>query len=162
GQAAGTGTVTLQSGFAVTLGVTPPNPIGALTFQANGTNSALTVSAGNALDISGAITFAAPSANNISETITIAGSISAGSVTMVTTTGTNRTNIISISNGGTLTVSGNIATGTAGDQITLATGTSTLNAGGAISGSVTLTANNTGSTVNYTGGSQTVYNTNYY
>src|SRR6187549_2868842 len=52
---ASTGTVTIPTGFAVTLNVTPVNPIGALAIAVGNGNNTLTVSAGQTLNVIGGI-----------------------------------------------------------------------------------------------------------
>src|SRR5688572_11165959 len=53
GAAAGTLLVTIPTGFAVTLNVTPANPIGALAIAVGNGNNTLTVSTGQTLNVTG-------------------------------------------------------------------------------------------------------------
>ncbi|HWP81423.1 MAG TPA: hypothetical protein VNN76_02095 [Bacteroidota bacterium] len=126
-----------------------------LTIVGGNANTTVTISGTNSLTIGGAVTINAPTANNINKTIAVgAGSLSAASVSMATTTANTRDCIISISTG-TVTISGNITmNGIAARNHIDWTGTGTLYVGGSMTGGGLTTG--TGGTVVYNGsGAQT-------
>ena len=99
-----------------------------------------------------------PRPSNNTCTISVgAGYFAAGSFTMNSTT-SGRNDILSISTG-TVTITGNITTGTTGCQITF-TNAGTFNIGGSLSGTPSITQF-AGNTWNYNGSAQTVLGISY-
>jgi hypothetical protein len=157
GAAAGAGTVNILNGHAVTLNLSPANPIGALTY-APGNIALSSVVFGGAwvLNVSGAVTYTLPGANNNGDqTLGVGtGTLNCASVTMVTTTDVNRIQTLSLSTG-TINVTGDVTMVTAVQNAITFTGAGVLNIGGNFnSGAGTFTPA-TG-TVNYNGAAQNV------
>ncbi len=149
--------VTINSGITVTVNIANAQ-CASLTFAAVNNNSTLTISGTNSLAITGLLSMPRPASGKICTVNVNAGTLSCGSLTMGATT-TTRNDIINISTG-TLTIAGTLTTGTTGCQI-IFSDEGTLNMGGTMSNSPTITTV-TGSTVNYTGSSaQTIYPITY-
>ncbi|MBI4417512.1 MAG: hypothetical protein HY563_01965, partial [Ignavibacteriales bacterium] len=71
-----------------------------LSIAGGANNTTLTISGSNSLTIGGSVTINAPTANNINKIIDVsAGSLSAASLSMATTTANSRDCILSISTG---------------------------------------------------------------
>jgi hypothetical protein len=117
----------------------------------------ITISGSNSLTVTNAVTINAPTAN-VTKTITVgAGTLSCGSITFQATGGNSRIASITISTG-TLTVSGNVTSGSAQprNQI-VASGAAILNFAGSFTLGGTLINPGTTSTINFNGNaSQTV------
>ena len=121
----------------------------ALTIVGGGTNQALNISAGQSLTVSNIITIGAPTGGNITKQIIVGTStLSTGSISMASTTNTNRKCLISVSTG-TVNVTGNITmAGVPVSNNFTFTGAGTLNIGGNITGGALTPFS---STVNFTG-----------
>ncbi len=144
--------VTINSAISVTVNV--PANCASLTYGTGGTQL-VTISSTNSLTITGLLSIPRPT--TLSTMAVGAGSLSCGSYTSTSTTA-GRNSVISISTG-TVTISGITTTtgGTGGIQFTF-TDIGTLNFGGAVTGGATAAFTTvTGSTVNYSGGVQTLY-----
>ncbi|HEY3403059.1 MAG TPA: T9SS type A sorting domain-containing protein [Ohtaekwangia sp.] len=164
GQTAGAGQVTIQSGHAVTVNVSPANPIASLTYQANALTSSVSFNDGFTLTVTGAVTFNDPSVTLMDQTLTVGGgTLTCASITMANTNGgieTGQTNDIVVGAGGTLTVNGNITTnGAAAENTVTLNGTGTLNIAGSFTGG-TFNVSNT-STVSWFGDNTNFRNQNY-
>src|SRR5215204_4481857 len=141
GAAAGTLTVTIPTGFAVTLNVSPANPIGALDIPAGNGNNSLTVSDGFTLNVTGGITIAGATTGGggVTKSLIMNGPnavVNAASLTLTPGNATDKQANV-VFNGGTINISGNVSAGTGANapitQINF-NGGGTLNVGGDITG----------------------------
>jgi hypothetical protein len=162
GASASAGTVNILSSHALTLNISPANPIGALTFApGNIALASLTFNSNWVLNITGAVTYTLPGANNNGDqTLSVGtGTLNCASITMITTTNNARIHTLSIG-AGTVNVSGSVTMATAIQNAITFTGSGLLNIGGDFtSGTGTFTPS-TG-TVSYNGSSQTVAGLTY-
>nr|MCU0472508.1 HYR domain-containing protein [Bacteroidales bacterium] len=163
GAALGTGTVTILNSHAVTLNLSPANPIGALTFApGNIALSSVAFSSNWILNVTGAVTFTIPGANNNGDqTLDIGtGNLNCASISMVTTTNNNRIQTLLLGTG-TINVTGGITMATALQNVITVSGTGIINLGGNFTpGTGTFTAG-TG-LVNYNGADQNLAGLTYY
>jgi hypothetical protein len=140
--------VTINSGITVTVDIAGAQ-CASLTFAAINANSVLTISGTNSLAITGLLSMPRPATGYTGTVNVNAGTLTCGSLTMSATTST-RNDILNITTG-SVTVSGTLTTGTTGCIFNI-TGAGTLNLGGTITGTPTLSIVATG-TVNYTSAS---------
>ncbi|MCG8579561.1 MAG: hypothetical protein MI866_06580, partial [Bacteroidales bacterium] len=159
GEITNAGVITLMSGDAITLDVSPGNSIAQIDFEAgNGSRIRLVFNSGFTLSVTGAINFTDPSGGNDQQIFVDAGVLNCGSVNMSDTGQNNSDHQLRISTG-TVTVSGDITMlgGYDRNYINL-DGNATLNVGGSMTGGRFDRANNSGSTVNFNGtsGVQTI------
>ncbi len=147
--------VTINNGITVTVNIANALCNTITTINTGG----ITISGTNSLTVTGLISMARPSSNSTNFTIAVgAGTLTAGSLTMSSTT-TTRNNIISISTGA-VTINGAVTTGTTGCQFNF-TGAGILDFHGTFTSSPTITTF-AGSTVIYSNaGIQTVRATTY-
>jgi hypothetical protein len=143
GAAAGTTTVTIPNNLAVTLDVSPANPIGTLAIAVGNGDNTLTVSAGQTLNVTGGILITgsvsgSPTPFTKSLIMNGAGAIvNAASLTLTPGGADNKQANVVFNGGGTINISGNVAGGTAANAIRTQinfNGGGTLNVGGNITG----------------------------
>lgn len=162
GQNTGTGKVTIQNGYAITLDVSPAYSIGSLYIDNGSYNYSLTISS-KILTVTGAITMLAPSTSYQYNCIYLnGGTLNAGSIT-ATSSDPNKDVFIAIASSGTLSVTGNITLNGDGTETYIAFWNSTggtINVGGTITGGRLIhswggstTEGLTYGTVNYNGSS---------
>ncbi len=156
GQNAVPSLVTIRNNNTITLNVSPTNNIGALTIEGGNQSTTLNINAGFTLTVNGAITINSGTGNADLKAINVdGGTLNAASLIMQNVGGTDRYNIVRISNGGTVSITGNITMN--GDEnrnyIAFASTTnSTLNVGGALTGgSIYRNSNPAVYTVNFNG-----------
>ncbi|HLN56399.1 MAG TPA: gliding motility-associated C-terminal domain-containing protein [Bacteroidales bacterium] len=154
GEIAGTGTVTISDGDVVTLNVSPPNSIGALTFAAGNTSGSELTFSNRTLNVTGAVTYSAP-LNNVDQIISVInGTLNCGSIIMCPTGSGSRVQRLLL-NTGTITIAGDL-TMTSNAQNRIDLGSGILNIGGNFNYSGGNFNAGTG-TVNYNGaGNQTI------
>ena len=135
-----TGSVTISAGDAVTLNVTPANPIGSLTIEGGSGTTSLTISNTFTLNVTGAILIDAASGAAATKSIVLNGAsaqLNAASLTIVASNNANKTAFLQI-NGGIVNITGNVtmAATTPEHQRTLITfpGGGTLTIGGTLAG----------------------------
>jgi len=167
GAAAGTLTVTIPVGLAVTLDVSPANPIGALAIAVGNGNNTLTVSAGQTLNVTGGIliTGAVTGGGGVTKSLIMNGAgaiVNAASLTLVPGNAVDKQANVVFNGGGTINISGDVAGGTAANapitQINF-NGGGTLSVGGNITGTqITVSGAAATSTLNITGTASTVGN----
>ncbi|MCK9401047.1 MAG: hypothetical protein M0Q51_13785, partial [Bacteroidales bacterium] len=137
-------TVTINSGIAVTVDIAVA--CNTLTFAAVTASSSVTISGTNSLTVTGLVSMPRPSTGQTCTIAVGAGSLTAGSLTMIATV-TTRNDIISISTG-TVTIDGAVTTGTTGCQFNFSDA-GLLRFGGTFSGGPAALTPSTG-TVEYT------------
>jgi hypothetical protein len=132
-----TGSVTISAGDAVTLNVTPANPIGSLTIEGGGGTTSLTLSATYMLTVTGGILIDAATGAAATKSIVVNGAaqLNAGSLTINASNNINKPAFLQI-NGGVVNITGNVtmAATTPEHQRTLITfpGGGTLTIGGTL------------------------------
>ena len=160
GQNTGTLTVTIPIGLAVTLDVSPANPIGALAIAVGNGDNTLTVSAGQTLNVTGGILITgsvsgSPTAFTKSLIMNGAGAVvNAASLTLTPGGADNKQANVVFNGGGTINISGNVAASVATPQRTQINfiGGGTLAVGGNITGGqVTVSGAAATSILNITG-----------
>lgn len=152
GQNTGTGEVIIEAGLAVTLNVSPANPIGALTIEGGGGTTSLTISNTFILNVTGPILIDAATGAAATKSIVLNGAtaqLNAGSLTINASNNINKTAFLQF-NGGILNITGNVTmAATAPEhQRTLITfpGGGTMTIGGTL----------TGGTINNVSGTTTI------
>ncbi|HEY5966863.1 MAG TPA: hypothetical protein VIU35_02745, partial [Chitinophagaceae bacterium] len=188
GAAAGTLLVTIPTGFAVTLNVTPANPIGALAIAVGNGNNTLTVSTGQTLNVTGGtvITGAVTGGGGVTKSLVMSGAgaiVNTGSLTLTPGNADDKLATVEFNGGGLVHVStdANLSTATPlrtqinfngggtltvdgniiGGQISVdgAAATSTLNIGGSASTVGNLIMNGTATSILDLNGNLTVSGT---
>jgi len=167
GQNTGTLTVTIPVGLAVTLDVSPANPIGALAIAVGNGNNTLTVSAGQTLNVTGGIAIlgAVTGGGGVTKSLIMNGAgavVNAASLTLTPGNAVDKQANVVFNGGGTINISGNVAGGTAANapitQINF-NGGGTLNVGGNITGTqISVVGAAATSTIGITGVASTVGN----
>ena len=137
--------VIINPGITVTVDIAAE--CATLTMNASPNSSTITISGSNSLTIGGLLTMQRPGSGDLATINIGAGSLSCGSLLMEATT-SNRNDIINISTG-SLTVTGDVSTGTTGCEFNI-TGTGTINFSGSVTGTPVLSTVS-GSTVSYSG-----------
>ncbi|MFO8021679.1 MAG: hypothetical protein R6U65_04370, partial [Perlabentimonas sp.] len=150
--------VRINGNITVTVDIANAQCASLTYLYSNNRTTMVTISGTNSLVIGGLLSMPYPNLGATSTLNVNAGTVTAGALTMGATF-SGRDNVINISTG-TLTVLGEIKTGTTGCQFTFS-GAGTFNMERSLNGSPTLTTV-IGSSVNYTGSnSQTIYATTY-
>ena len=167
GAAAGTLTVTIPVGFAVTLNVSPAFPIDALAIAVGNGNNSLTVSPGFTLNVTNGIviTGAVTGGGGVTKSLIMNGAgavVNAASLTLVPGNAADKQANVVFNGGGTINISGNVAAGTGANapitQINF-NGGGTLNVGGDITGGqISVIGAAATSTVSIIGSASTVGN----
>ncbi|HEY5771654.1 MAG TPA: hypothetical protein VIS75_03455, partial [Chitinophagaceae bacterium] len=166
GAAAGTLVVTIPTGFAVTLGVTPAFPIGDLAIAVGNGNNSLTVSAGT-LTVTGGIliTGAVTGGGGVTKSLIMSGTgvVSAASLTLTPGNADDKLATVQFNGGGTINISGDVTmpVDPALDQRTqiIFNGGGTLSVtGNTVGGQISVIGAAATSTLNITGSASTVGN----
>src|SRR5436190_5949525 len=150
GQSTPAGAVTIQNGQLITLNVSPTNAIGSLVVQGGAANTALIISDGFTLNVTGLLLVNPPTAGAIvANAILINGAaaqLNCGSLTLVES-GSDTWGTGLGFNGGIVNVTGNVTMGATQPQRTGVgfNTTGTLSVGGNLSGGTIATATGTGS-----------------
>ena len=110
---ASTGIVTIPTGFAVTLNVSPVNPIGSLAIAVGNGNNSLTVSAGQTLNVTGGIliTGAVTGGGGVTKSLILNGAgavVNAASLTLTPGNADDKLATVQFNGGGTLNISGDV------------------------------------------------------
>lgn len=159
GAAAGTLLVTIPTGFAVTLNVSPANPIGSLAIAVGNGNNTLTVSPGFTLNVTGGIviTGAVTGGGGVTKSLVMNGPgavVNAASLTLTPGNADDKQANVVFNGGGTINISGNV-TASAADPVRTQinfNGGGTLSVGGDITGGqITVSGAAATSTINITG-----------
>jgi len=113
GAAAGTLTVTIPIGFAVTLNVSPLNPIGALAIAVGNGNNSLTVSPGFTLNVTGGIviTGAVSGPGGVTKSLIMNGAgsvVNAASLTLTPGNADDKLATVQFNGGGTVNITGDL------------------------------------------------------
>jgi hypothetical protein len=108
-----TGIVTIPTGFAVTLNVSPVNPIGSLAIAVGNGNNSLTVSAGQTLNVTGGIliTGAVTGGGGVTKSLILNGAgavVNAASLTLTPGNADDKLATVQFNGGGTLNISGDV------------------------------------------------------
>ena len=159
GAAAGTLIVTIPTGFAVTLDVSPANPIGALAIAVGNGNNTLTVSAGQTLNVTGGITIlgAVTGGGGVTKSLIMNGAgavVNAASLTLTPGNADDKQANVVFNGGGTINISGDVTASAANPVRTQINfnGGGTLAIGGNITGAqITVSGAAATSTLNITG-----------
>ncbi|HMK18393.1 MAG TPA: T9SS type A sorting domain-containing protein [Chitinophagaceae bacterium] len=167
GAATGTLIVTIPTGFAVTLDVSPAFPIGSLAIAVGNGNNTLTVSAGQTLNVTGGIAIfgAVTGGGGVTKSLIMNGVgavVNAASLTLTPGNAADKQANVVFNGGGTINISGNVAGGTAANapitQINF-NGGGTLAVGGNITGTqISVIGAAATSTISVTGIASTVGN----
>ena len=166
GFAAGTLTVTIPTGFAVTLDVSPAFPIGALAIAVGNGNNTLTVSAGQTLNVTGGIviTGAITGGGGVTKSLIMNGAgavVNAASLTLTPGNADDKQANVVFNGGGTINITGNVTASAAAPirtQINF-NGGGTLSVGGdIIGGQISVIGASATSTLNISGLASTVGN----
>src|SRR5688572_4757818 len=159
GAAAGTTLVTIPTGFAVTLDVSPGNPIGALAIAVGNGNNTLTVSAGQTLNVTGGIviTGAITGGGGVTKSLIMNGAgavVNAASLTLTPGNADDKQANVVFNGGGTINITGNVTASAAAPirtQINF-NGGGTLSVGGdIIGGQISVIGASATSTLNISG-----------
>ena len=108
GASTGTGEVTISAGDAVTLNVTPANPIGTLAIEGGAGNTSLTISNTFILNVTGAILIDAATGAAATKSIVLNGAsaqLNAASLAIVPSNNANKTAFLQF-NGGMVNITG--------------------------------------------------------
>jgi hypothetical protein len=113
GAAAGTTSVTIPTGFAVTLDVSPANPIGSLAIAVGNGNNTLTVSAGQTLNVTGGIviTGAVTGGGGVTKSLIMNGAgavVNAASLTLTAGNADDKQANVVFNGGGTINLTGDL------------------------------------------------------
>jgi hypothetical protein len=163
---ASTGTVTIPTGFAVTLNVTPANPIGALAIAVGNGNNTLTVSAGQTLNVTGGIviTGAVTGGGGVTKSLIMNGAgavVNAASLTLTPGNADDKQANVVFNGGGTINITGDVTASAATPVRTQINfnGGGTLSVDGNITGGqITVSGAAATSTLNIIGSASTVGN----
>jgi hypothetical protein len=134
------GAVTISTGDAVILNVTPANPIGTLTIEGGSGTTSLTISNTFTLNVTGAILIDAATGASATKSIVLNGAsaqLNAASLSIVPSNNANKTAVLQL-NGGIVNITGNVtmAATAPSSERTLITfpGGGTLTIGGTLTG----------------------------
>ena len=140
GQSTGTGEVIIGTGLAVTLNVTPLNPIGSLSIDAGAGTTSLTISNTFILTVTSSVFINQATGGAATKSIVMNGAtaqLNAGSLAIVPSNNSNKTAFLQF-NGGIVNISGDVAMAAASPlhERTLITfpGGGTLNVDGSLTG----------------------------
>ena len=157
GQNTGTGEVTIGTGLAVTLNVSPANPIGALTIEPGAGTTSLTISNTFILNVTGSVFINQATGGAATKSIVMNGAtaqLNAAALTILPSNNINKTAFLQF-NGGIVNITGNVAMAAPAPlhQRTLITfpGGGTLTIGGTL----------TGGTINNVAGTTTINATSF-
>lgn len=154
GQNTGTGEVIIGTGLAVTLNVSPANPIGLLTIEGGAGNTSLTISNTFILNVTGAALISAATGAAATKSIIMNGGtaqLNAASLTILPSNNDNKTASLQFTGGGTVNITGNVIQSSAFPQRTIINFpvSGTLNIGGNLTDGTITTGAATG-TINAT------------
>ena len=111
GQNTGTGEVTIGTGLAVTLNVSPANPIGALTIEPGAGTTSLTISNTFILNVTGSVFINQATGGPATKSIVMNGAtaqLNAAALTILPSNNINKTAFLQF-NGGIVNITGNVA-----------------------------------------------------